>query len=238
MNLPYLWCLSVKSASKAAGTWNEREETRAHRKTPYHISAERRAVRRARGRREGPAPSRPRGAEGTWEGGQRAGVGGGAVADAGHQAEAEDLLQEPPAAAAATARLAALHPLSGAAAAIRRLLCRPPPSARLSQWEARLVTGGALRQPPLASEAAEQPGPRPHPRAAMGTAVGRKECRETPGHGSRLGGRGWRGALARWLTSPHCSRCSAQPRRRSHGAPRKGALGNGRRRSGRRRGRA
>lgn len=50
----------------------------------------------------------------TWEGGKRAGIGG-AVADTGHQAEAEDLLQQTP-----TARLAALHPLDC-------LPARPPP---------------------------------------------------------------------------------------------------------------
>lgn len=148
----------------------------------------------ARRGREDPAPSRPRGGENTWEGGERAGVGGGAVAHAGHQAEAEDLLQEAPAAA----RLAALHPLSGPAAAIRWLLFRPPPSARSSQWE----TSHDDRQfsPPIAARqgASGPPRPVPTPHAAMGTAVGRKECREHPGNGSsrrragrcyRLGGR-------------------------------------------------
>lgn len=53
MNLPYLWCRRVKRASRAAGTWKESEETRAHRKTPYHISAGRAAVRAG----PGPEPS-------------------------------------------------------------------------------------------------------------------------------------------------------------------------------------
>lgn len=38
MNLPYLWCLRVKRASNPAGTWKKREDTSAHRNTPYHIS--------------------------------------------------------------------------------------------------------------------------------------------------------------------------------------------------------
>lgn len=107
MNRPYLWCRSVKRASSAAGTWKAREETSAHRNTPYHISA---GEKRCEG---GPGPAAaaaggPRSEQGgTWEGGERAGVGGGAIAHAGHEAKAEDLLQEPPAAAA---RFAALHP--------------------------------------------------------------------------------------------------------------------------------
>lgn len=196
MNRPYLWCLSVKSASNAAGTWKEREETRAQRKTPYHISVERRAVRRARGlqrggRRAGPAPSRPRGGEGTWEGGERTGVGGGAVAHAGHQAEAEDLLQEAPAAA----RLAALHPLSGPAAAIRRLLFRLPPSARSSQWEA--PHGDRQFSPPTAARqgASGPPRPVPIPTLPWERRSAAKNAGKHPGNGSspRRAGR------CRWL---------------------------------------
>lgn len=131
MNLPYLWCRSVKRASNAAGTWKAREETTAHRKTPYHISAERRTVRAARGPQASSAPAGGRRSEqgGTWEGGERAGVGGGAIAHAGHEAKAEDLLQEP---AATAARFAAVHPRNRPAA-IRHRPFRPTPSAHRSQ---------------------------------------------------------------------------------------------------------
>ena len=39
MNLAILCCLSVARDSRAAGRWKTREETAAHRNTPYHISA-------------------------------------------------------------------------------------------------------------------------------------------------------------------------------------------------------
>lgn len=38
MNLAYLCRRRVKSASSPAGMWKKRDDTRAQRKTPYHIS--------------------------------------------------------------------------------------------------------------------------------------------------------------------------------------------------------
>lgn len=171
----------------------------------------------------------------TWEGGERAGVGGGAVSHARHQAEAEDLLQEPPAAAApAAARLTALHPLTGpaSAAAIGRLLFRPPPSARLSQW--KVSRGDRQAFPPTAARqgASGQPGPVPTPALPWERLSAAKNAGSTLATEAtfprRAIGRGWKGALARWLFSRRCSPCSAPPAwRRSHFPPRQGALGAG-----------